>query len=374
MEFSGTAREYMGIWIVNLILSVITIGIWTPWAKVRRLRYFYGNTRLADGHFDYLARPVRILAGRAFVVAVLCLYSLAAGVAPVLAGLLFYAMAAGLPWIINRSLVFNARVTVWRNVRFNFRPSFWPAALAYGVFPVLAALSLGLLIPVGSRIAARFYVNRHSLGRAAFVSDPPLRSFYAALGGAVLLGAAVMFAFAFVQALGLFLDGLLSSPNGSQGPAPGVVETGLEDFADPPAEDGAPGPWSVETLAEFLDPVLLVLLVFQIVPAVLLGSLFYRAAVRRLVLNSLVLEGGHRFRSTLSPLRVCWIAATNTLAVGATLGLAAPWAAVRMWRYQCACLSVIPGGPADTFVSENADAGSAFGSEFADIEGLEIGL
>lgn len=77
-SFSGNAREYFGIWIVNLFLSVVTVGIYTAWAKVRRLRYSYGNTHL-DGHtFDYHARPRQILIGRIIVVAALFVLNLGA--------------------------------------------------------------------------------------------------------------------------------------------------------------------------------------------------------------------------------------------------------------------------------------------------------
>jgi uncharacterized membrane protein YjgN (DUF898 family) len=55
--FTGNASEYFRIWIVNLFLTIITIGIYSPWAKVRRLKYFYGNTWL-DGHnFDHFKGP-----------------------------------------------------------------------------------------------------------------------------------------------------------------------------------------------------------------------------------------------------------------------------------------------------------------------------
>jgi uncharacterized membrane protein YjgN (DUF898 family) len=64
VEFNGNGFEYFKIWIVNLCLSVITLGIYSAWAKVRRISYFYGNTRI-DGHsFSYLADPVKILIGR----------------------------------------------------------------------------------------------------------------------------------------------------------------------------------------------------------------------------------------------------------------------------------------------------------------------
>ena len=44
LEFRATGAEYFRIWIVNLLLTIITLGIYSAWAKVRRLRYFYGST------------------------------------------------------------------------------------------------------------------------------------------------------------------------------------------------------------------------------------------------------------------------------------------------------------------------------------------
>jgi hypothetical protein len=43
-EFRGEAREYFRIWIVNLALGIVTLGVYSAWAKVRSERYFYGNT------------------------------------------------------------------------------------------------------------------------------------------------------------------------------------------------------------------------------------------------------------------------------------------------------------------------------------------
>ena len=67
--FTGSGSEYFRIWIVNLILSVVTLGIYSAWAKVRRLEYFYRHTRVAGASFDYHGRPLAILKGR--IVAVL---------------------------------------------------------------------------------------------------------------------------------------------------------------------------------------------------------------------------------------------------------------------------------------------------------------
>ncbi len=68
-KFTGQAGEYFRIWIVNICLTLVTLGIYSAWAKVRRKRYFYGNTLLNEAGFDYLADPKAILRGRLIEVA-----------------------------------------------------------------------------------------------------------------------------------------------------------------------------------------------------------------------------------------------------------------------------------------------------------------
>ena len=69
LQFTGSAGEYFRIWIVNLCLNVVTLGLYSPWAKVRRKRYFYGSTLLEGSAFEYTGNPVAILKGRLLVLA-----------------------------------------------------------------------------------------------------------------------------------------------------------------------------------------------------------------------------------------------------------------------------------------------------------------
>jgi uncharacterized membrane protein YjgN (DUF898 family) len=61
LRFTGTGSEYFGIWIVNWLLTIVTLGIYSAWAKVRRLQYFYRHTELAVSTFDFHGIPKSIL-------------------------------------------------------------------------------------------------------------------------------------------------------------------------------------------------------------------------------------------------------------------------------------------------------------------------
>ena len=55
LSFGGSGFEYFKIWIVNILLTILTLGLYYPWAKVRKNRYFYGNTSLDERNFEYHA-------------------------------------------------------------------------------------------------------------------------------------------------------------------------------------------------------------------------------------------------------------------------------------------------------------------------------
>ena len=74
VEFTAHAGEYFRIWIVNLALTIVTLGIYSAWAKVRKRRYFYGHTRIDGEAFEYRANPLAILKGRLIAVAAIAVF------------------------------------------------------------------------------------------------------------------------------------------------------------------------------------------------------------------------------------------------------------------------------------------------------------
>jgi len=153
-EFRGNAKEYFKIWIVNIALSILTLGIYSAWAKVRSLRYIYGNTYLNNSNFEFNADPKRILIGRIIIVSFyilfllfsdyLAMYKIAAGI--------FVGFLLLLPWLIRQAISFKLKSASYRNIPFKFhakvRSFYW--LVIVGFFTII---SLPLTIAILSKIS-----------------------------------------------------------------------------------------------------------------------------------------------------------------------------------------------------------------------------
>lgn len=163
-EFTGNANEYFRIWIVNTLLTIVTLGVYSAWAKVRTKRYFYRNTKVDGSSFDYLADPIPILKGR--IIAALALgllfgsqyYSL-----PLYVGLLIVYLLLT-PWVVVKALAFNARNSAYRNVRFVFTGRPGEAAGLYLGMMLLQIATCGIATPYVQWRMTGFVVTRHLYG------------------------------------------------------------------------------------------------------------------------------------------------------------------------------------------------------------------
>src|SRR5882724_3038436 len=97
VEFTATTGEYFRIWIVNLALTVVTLGIYSAWAKVRKRRYFYSHTRIDGEGFEYLANPIAILKGRLIAFALFGAFYAVSHFAPLYQFILWIPLAIAAP-------------------------------------------------------------------------------------------------------------------------------------------------------------------------------------------------------------------------------------------------------------------------------------
>ena len=142
IRFTGSGSEYFRIWIVNLLLIVATVGIYYPWARIRRLRYFASNTWVGNARFgehalQFDANPGRMLRGYAIMAALFVAYLLAGNLSEIAGSIAFLLLLGGIPMLTWASLRFRLGSMRWRGVQFSFAGTL---AGAYGAYlPLIIA-------------------------------------------------------------------------------------------------------------------------------------------------------------------------------------------------------------------------------------------
>jgi len=332
-EFLGSGSEYFRIWSVNLALTLLTLGIYSPWAKVRRVQYFHRNLRLAGAGFDFDARPIGILRGRLLALALLGLAHLGSQESPLVSVLVSLLFVAALPWMITAALRFRLGHTLHRGLRFAFHGRISEAARAYLLWPLAAGASLGMLLPVAVQRQQRFLYGHSGFGGTGFESELQVSDVVRICLGmsAILVGVGVAAAAA--------------------------------RCAVPPAwvqPTGDPGATLAIALAALLG-------------ALVSAGAYFRVSLHNVVWNGLRL-GPHRFRSQQTLASFLALELGNLAATIATLGLFRPWAAVRSARWQAERTWLVPGASLDEFFAGAAQSEGAAADEIAELFGFDIGF
>ena len=335
LRFSGSGSEYFRIWITNTFLSIVTLGIYSAWAKVRRTRYFYANTRLAGASFDYHGKPTAILKGRVIALILLVVYQLASESTRLLAAALFVLALGGLPWLIWKSLQFRLFNSSYRGIRFGFSGSLTGAYVAYLVGPALASFTGLLLAPFAHQRIKRYQHTQSRYGAARFDFNAGVGGFYLTYLKVVLVVAAG------VVVLALVFSGALAM----------VTKRGVDA-----ASYGNVLAFVAAMYAWF----------FLVMP-------LFSAMIQNLVWNHTSI-GPHRFESRVSVARVLFIALTNLVAIVCTLGLYTPFATIRMMKYRIEAMALLADGSLDDFVAAAQVQAGALGEGAADLLDLDLAL
>ncbi len=376
-EFRGNAREYFKIWIVNLALTIATVGIYSPWAKVRNLRYFYGNTYLDGSSFEFLGSPLAILRGRIIAVVAFGAYWVAANFYPLANLVLLPLFAVLFPWVFVKTLTFRSRNSAYRNLTFSY----------YGGYRQIAAAYLGLpLLMVGSSVAI-YYLSglpMHLPGAA-----PPQ------LSSAMGIKASVLFAVVALVIAVLFPYFYYLQKR---------VFAAPRNFGDTPFSFTAePRDFYRLVFKLSLMSILAVIAVGTVMgvagvfhkgkPVAVSHTMFYMGFIavagfglfqlllfvafktwtRNLVLSA-VRVGEAQIASRLRVIDVFFLYVTNIIAVICTLGLLIPWAKLRLMRYQIGKTSLASPEGTQHFTGSPGESASAVGEELADFFDLDLAI
>jgi len=362
LSFTGSGPEYFRIWIVNLLLTIVTFGIYSAWAKVRRLKYFYQNTQLAGASFNYHGEPLAIFKGRLLALGLLVAWNLAP-LDRVWGMAIWIVLAAIWPWIIVRSMHFKRRNSSYRNVRFRFdgrtRDVYLPFALLLGVsfisalalYPgseagmprmstakiavgVISALLLLAVTPHFHFVIQQFFAARTLFGETRFRYSARAWDFYKIylLLGLMLVGRTLAFGILFGVGSSLFKQ----------------------------------GGWIAILVLSIAFVVFFYGFVLFIGP-------YFQVRIQNLIWNNIRL-GGHRFESRARVWPLFRITVVNLILIALTLGFFRPFAVIRTLRYRLESVSLLPAGDLDSFVGSAEAAVAAFGAEAVDLFDFDLAL
>jgi uncharacterized membrane protein YjgN (DUF898 family) len=342
VRFTGSGAEYFGIWIVNLLLSIVTLGIYSAWAKVRRLQYFYRHTALAGSSFDFHGSPIRILIGRVIALGMLVAYNFSVRLRSPLTLAIVVGIAVVMPWLLRNSFRFRLYNTSWRGTRFHFRGS---TGGSYRVFLLNGFLTLITLYVMAPFMHQRLKAYQHGnswFGRTQSSFHARVGEFYVVY----LIMVAVIVAF---------------------GIAVGVTGIGrafatLIQLQKQGQHVDARAIWS--TVVIIYGALVLIL--------VLIGSVFH-ALISNLIWSNTRL-GEHRIECNMSPFTLMWISLSNLVLVVLTVGMFMPWAAVRLAKFQLESVRLLPASDLQEFVAAEPETIGAVGEEAATAFDFDISL
>lgn len=341
-DFYGNGGEYFKIWIANLFLTIITLGIYSPWAKVRRMRYFYGNTRLGNDRFDFTAVPSRILLGRAIAVILFVALSLLSNIDPAWALATWGIMFLIMPWLVRSTMRFRARNSKYGNSRFYFSASTGQTYWLFIKCLLVTVFSFGLLYPIALYWFKSYQTDNLHIGNLKFKMNSDIGSFYEAVLVPYLIAIAAMILFSIISVITMGLAG----------------------------SDTADGTFfNNQTMTSFFG------FWITLLYAVMLG--FFVPLTQGYLFCTTwrnVSVGSSRIYTRMSPFSYAWIKFTNYLVIVPTLGLMHAWAAVRLYRAVAESMYVDLSDDPENLMNLAQNDPHSIGEEIADVFDFDLSL
>ncbi|MCH9739905.1 MAG: DUF898 domain-containing protein [Epsilonproteobacteria bacterium] len=373
-SFEGSGKEYFRIWIVNIALTILTLGIYSAWAKVRTNRYIYANTYLNGSNFEYNADPIRILVGRLIVVGIYAAfvifseYLMMFEVAGFIALLAFIAM----PWLVRQAVSFKMRNTSYRNIPFRYSGKSIDFYIFFIYHGLLNMFTLFLLFPYSYVKFKQLVIGNAHYGHGKFrfygTTGESYATFILVFIWSILFVIGVVFVLGMIGAL---IGGVFS------GEEAGVLGNAAEMASVFSEANASTGEVTIETEELGENAELIGLLAMGIVFLLYLPIVFWQQGFSdgyfsNFVRNSTSLEQAP-LKGMIKPFKLGVISATNVIAIMLSLGFLYPWARIRYLKYKLehtgfACKDY------EQFESSGYERGSTVGEEMVDFFDIDIGL
>ena len=182
LTFHGVGGTLFGIHIVNVFLTIVTLGIFYFWGKARVRRYLWSQMAIAGDRFAFHGTGREMLIGflKAMLVFAVPLIALSIlqnldwvwRIVRVLAYLLAYVIVAVFdPLAIVGARRYRLSRSSWRGIRFSFRGSAREFIKIFVVNSLLTSVTLGLWYPVLDTKRYAFLTSNSWFGNRRFGFD-----------------------------------------------------------------------------------------------------------------------------------------------------------------------------------------------------------
>jgi uncharacterized membrane protein YjgN (DUF898 family) len=350
LYFFGSGATLFGIHVVNVLLMLLTLGVYYFWAKVRIRRYLFGQTEFQGDRFAFHGTGPELLRGwlRAalvFGVPLLVLGTLppfldaGPGVQSLAALALYLILQVFIPVAMVGARRYRLSRTSWRGIRFSFRATALEFVRISVVGWLLSLATVGLYYPFFQAQKHRFMVANSHFGSRRFGFD--------GRGQDLLV---------------IYLLGMLAAAGGviAASLVAGALAAALAAAAGAAGWDARVGPLPVYVVL----PLALFLVTLSCVWA------WFSARRQRYLWNH-TRFGDARFHSTVTGRALLRLGLVNAVLLVLTLGLAWPWVTVRSARFAFRYLTL--SGPLDLdAIQQEAQAAGAMGEELSGF--LDVGF
>lgn len=177
IRLHGEGGKYFGILIVNLIFTILTLGLYYPWARAKNFQYLYGETEFAGSRFQFHGTGNEMFKG--FIKAIAIVFVLGAvynlsimskngGI--IVIGALVYALGllTIIPLAIHGGLRYRMSRTSWRGIHLGYRGNLRELFGIWFKGFLLTVLTLGIYGSWFNISLTRYLLDNVRLGNVKF--------------------------------------------------------------------------------------------------------------------------------------------------------------------------------------------------------------
>lgn len=153
IRFHGDGGKYFGILIVNLIFTILTLGLYYPWARAKNFQYLYGETEFAGSRFQFHGTGKEMFKGFIKAIAILVVLGgiynlsiLSKNGAIIAVGVIVYLLGIFtiIPLAVHGGLRYRLSRTSWRGIHLGYRGNLRELFGIYFKGILLTILTLGI--------------------------------------------------------------------------------------------------------------------------------------------------------------------------------------------------------------------------------------